>query len=58
VAGAAVVGAVVVLLDDDDLLLEPHPAAVRLITIIPAPIYINHRRTLIPPTALLRLTCN
>jgi hypothetical protein len=51
-AGWAVVGAVVVLLDDDDLEDEPHPAAVRLITAIPAAIYTNHCRTLIPPTAL------
>jgi hypothetical protein len=45
--GWAVVGAVVVLVDEDDLLLEPHAAAVRLITVIPAPMYINHGRTLI-----------
>jgi hypothetical protein len=57
VGDGAVVGAgwaVVVLLGDDDLPLEPHPATVRLITAIPAPKDTNHRRTLIPPTALLR----
>jgi hypothetical protein len=52
-AAAVVAGAFVVLLEDNDLVLDEQ-AAISGTRIRPTPIYINHRRTLIPPTALLR----
>jgi hypothetical protein len=45
------VEAAIVAGDEDDLLLEPHRAAVRDITAMPALTYINHARTFIPTTA-------